>query len=206
MIERSIKTSILFTMISVFGLAFIKSPLALKIAVFLPYLMIPIQFFEIFKHESKSGWDQFLFMLPVSKNQIIQSKYITFLLLLLVSLLISLFSLFLVNNFIYPVPTNIFFNFALRGLGIISCMAALIFPVTYLFGTQKSDSIILSSLGFSFGIFLSLSIIIEIILNEHNRADEIFSLAFYLLSTFLLLLSYFITCFIYSKKEYYFDK
>ncbi|WP_033827973.1 ABC-2 transporter permease [Bacillus andreraoultii] len=201
-IQRDIKSSIIFSVACVIFLILTKNVIAFKVAVFLPFLIIPVKSFEVLKYDVKSGWEKFMITLPVTRTQIVQSKYITFLILLILSLLLSLILFFAVDILYYPTFTLVYYNHLLRGMGLIICVAALLYPMTYKLGIEKSDSIILYSLCFSFGVFFFLAMLAKMILAENRNADMIFSIVFFLVSIFLLIISYLVACMIVARKEY----
>ena len=85
-------------------------------------------------------------------------------------------------------------------MGLIICIAALIYPLTYKLGTEKSDSIMMGSVGFSLGMFFVITFILEMIGVE--GFDEKFSSIFFIVSNIFLLISYVVSIKIYKNKEF----
>lgn len=200
--EKSIKSGIIITIAAVILLIFTKNPTALKVAIFLPFALIPVHAFEVLKHDAMSGWNKFEITLPVVRHKIIQSKYVTFLLLFIISILLTFVLFFIAHLFIVPTFTTVFFNFLFRGMGLILCGAALTYPLTYILGTEKSDGITISSIGFAFGMFGLVSILLQMIIGTIEGFDRIFSVSFLLVSIFLLIISYVISINVYKRKEF----
>jgi|SRR5690625_1651953 len=201
-IEKSTKTSMILASVAVIILVMTQHNIAIKAALFLPFLLVPVHAFEVLKYDALSGWNKFEITLPVTRKQIVRSKYSTFLLLFMCSLMMIVFIFFAVDQFIYPVIDQVFFNFLFRGMGIILCLAASTFMLTYKLGTEKSDSIMISSTGFTFGVFFGLSILLEFVLGTIQHIDEVFSVIFFIIASISLLVSYILSIQIYIKKEF----
>src|SRR5690625_4748901 len=201
-IRKSTKTSFILAIAAVIVLVMTQHNIALRIALFLPFLLIPVQAFEVLKQDAMSGWNKFEITLPVTRRQIVGSKYSTFLLLFMCSFMLIMVVFLITDQFMYPVIDQVFLNFLCRGMGIILCLAASTFMLTYKLGTEKSDSIMISSIGFTFSMFFGLSILIEMILGNINYIDEIFSVTFLTLAAISLLISYIFSVQIFQKKDF----
>lgn len=201
-IRKSTKTSSILAIAAVIVLVMTQHNIALRIALFLPFLLIPVQAFEVLKQDAMSGWNKFEITLPVTRSQIVGSKYSTFLLLFMCSFMLIMVVFVITDQFMYSVIDQVFFNFLCRGMGIILCLAASTFMLTYKLGTEKSDSIMISSMGFTFSMFFGLSILIEMILGNINYIDEIFSVTFLTLAAISLLISYIFSVQIFKKKDF----
>ena len=201
-VEKSIKSSTILAIAVVIGLMITKTPMALKVAIFLPFLLVPVHAFEVLKHDAMSGWNKFELTLPLTRKTIITSKYVTFLLLFILSALIVSVPFLIAHVFIFPTMTPLFFNFFLRGMGLILCMATLTYPLTYILGTEKSDTVTISSVGFSLGMFFLLSVLLQMLIGTIEGFDEIFSVTFLSVSILLLVISYFTSNEIYKRKEF----
>lgn len=201
-VEKSIKSSTLLATAIVIGLILAQNPTALRVAIFLPFLLIPVHAFEVLKHDAMSGWSKFEITLPVSRQKIVSSKYMTFLLLFFLSAFIIFAPFLLTHIFIYPTINEIFFNFLLRGAGLILCIAALTYPLTYILGTEKADFITMMGVGFSFGIFFGIYALLQVVMGAVEGFDQIFSMTFISVSILLLLISYVVSSVIYRRKEF----
>lgn len=201
-IRKSARSSILLACAALIILVLTKEPVALRAALFLPFLLIPVQAFEVLKTDALSGWDTFEVTLPVTRRQIVASKYAIFICFVAVSVLLIGTVFFLTHMFYYPVIDATFFNFGLRGFGIVCCLAASTFPLTFKLGTEKSDSIMMISIGFAFALFFGLLLILSMILTNTSHFDEIFSMIFVGVALVCLLVSYIVSIFIYERKEF----
>lgn len=201
-IRRSTFTSILLTIGMVVVLLFTKETFALRAALFVPFLIIPVQAFEVVKQDAMSGWNTFEITLPVRRSQIVGSKYITFLLLFFMSVIITVGAFIFTHWLFYPVIDTLFYNFLLRGMGIILCVAAVTFPFTYKLGTEKSDTVMIIGVGYTCTIFFGLSLIIQPIVGDIARIDEVFSTVFLLIAALSFVASYIASLIIYKRKEF----
>ncbi|WP_414051745.1 ABC-2 transporter permease [Bacillus pumilus] len=201
-IQKGIKTAIFLSILCVIFLLFTKNDVIFKVAVLLPFLIIPVKSFEILKYDVKSGWDKFSFTLPVKRTNLVKAKYITFLILITLSFLLSFGLFFLIDLLLFPTLTFEYYNQLLRGLGLIICVGAMLYPLTYKLGIEKSDSITIYSLGFSFGVFFSLAFVAKLVLEPNRIADMIFSVMFFGLSVFFLIFSYLISRSLVKRKEF----
>ncbi|HLR73791.1 MAG TPA: ABC-2 transporter permease [Virgibacillus sp.] len=201
-IRRSVFVSVLLTIGVVVVLLFTKETFALRGALFVPFLIIPVQAFEVVKQDAMSGWNMFEITLPVKRSQIVGSKYITFLLLFLASLIVTAGSFLITHILFYTVIDPLFYNFLLRGMGIILCVAAMTFPFTYKLGTEKSDTVMMISVGYTCTIFFGLSLIIQPIVGNIARIDEVFSTVFLIIAMVSFVASYIASLIIYKRKEF----
>lgn len=201
-VRKSVLTSILLASAVVIILVLTKETMALRVALFLPFLLIPVPAFEVLKLDALSGWNTFEITLPVTRRQIVGSKYITFIFFFMISLLLVVTVFLLTHMFMYPVIDTVFFNFSLRGMGIILSLAAFTYPLTYKLGTEKSDAIMIASIGSTFAIFFGLSIFLEVLFKDIHNIDEIFSITFFSITVVMFILSYIVSVSIYSKKEF----
>src|SRR5690625_1635721 len=148
-VERSIRFSTFLSIILIVGLLLIQQSFSVRIAAFLPFLLIPVNAFEVLKLDQLSGWNKFEITLPVKRHQIILSKYVIFLLLFLLGAILSILLFYIIKLFISFSFTLLFFNYLLRGMGMVLCLAVIVYPLTFILGTEKSDIIMLCSMGFA---------------------------------------------------------
>lgn len=201
-IRKSARSSIVLACAVLIILVLTKEPIALRAALFLPFLLIPVQAFEVLKMDALSGWNTFEVTLPVTRRQIVASKYAIFICFVAISVLLIGTVFFLTHMFYYPVIDATFLNFGLRGFGIVCCLAASTFPLTFKLGTEKSDSIMMMSTGFTFAMFFGLPLILSMILTDISHFDEVFSITFGGVSLVCLFLSYIASVIIYDRKEF----
>lgn len=200
--EKSVKSSLFLTAVAVVLLLLTKNPMAMKAVAFLPFFLIPVHAFEILKYDAMSGWNKYEIILPVTRKRIVGSKYITFLLLFTFSVLIVSVIVYIFHLFQFPIVYSLLVSYSLRGMGLVLCVAALLYPLTYWLGTEKSDTIMISSASFSFGIFFSTSLMLQMFIGGVEDFDRKFSFIFFILSFILFSISYVISINIYKNKEF----
>jgi ABC-2 type transport system permease protein len=153
-----------------------------------------------YSYDEMSKWDYYARALPVTKSQIVLSKYLLTLLFELVGILFSTL-IYLFKNELNP--ENIV------GLGALSSvvllMVAILLPLIYKFGTQKARIwmvliFLLPTAGMlalnSLGVLPSSSS-----LQISDSFAETFALLMLPVSLLLFTLSYFLSCHIYKNKE-----
>ncbi|SET47821.1 ABC-2 family transporter protein [Oceanobacillus limi] len=201
-VEKSIKSSILLTVVIVTFMILSQHSLALRLAAFIPFALIPVHAFEVLKQDSRSGWNRYELTLPLHRHKILLSKYVIFILLFLLGLFITTVIFLLADAFMTITFTQVYVNYLLRGMGLILCIAALTYPLTYLLGTEKSDFIQICSIGFSLGMFGIVFAMLTWIMGKVDGFDEIFSISFFSVAIIFFIISYAISYIIYRKKDY----
>lgn len=198
-IERSVKGYTLLSIVVMTILLMTNNATALKISLFLPIVWIATTALETLKHDGESGWNKYEIMLPVKRAHIIKSKYFTFLLLVILGVVVTTLTMLVISFLGFFHFTFTSFNYIGRGVAMALCAGALAYPLTYILGTKKSDTVILSSIGFSIGMWLLLGSLFSL---SGQNSDEIFAVIHVVVSVLFFTLSYFICRVIYSRKEF----
>ncbi|WP_413238476.1 ABC-2 transporter permease [Paenibacillus sp. 1P07SE] len=84
-----------------------------------------------------SGWNKFVFTLPLTRNKLVQSHYVLLLLLVAAGVLLAMGLFYGAAWLIGPSATDVFYNFTLRGIEIVLCMATLSCPLTFAWGRRN---------------------------------------------------------------------
>jgi hypothetical protein len=153
-----------------------------------------------FAYDEQTKWNIYALSLPVSKNQIVRSKYLFALIILgLTSVVFVPMMFFLPGGFSEEQVFSIQIIISLALLFI-----ALMIPLIYRFGTQKFRvaflAIFFGSIALAFLVKqLNLFSLSSFQMDEAGLNRAVFFLL--LLSVALLVVSYFISCRIFSKKE-----
>ncbi len=153
-----------------------------------------------FAYDEQTKWNIYALSLPVSKNQIVRSKYLFALIILgLTSVVFVPMMFFLPGGFSEEQVFSIQIIISLALLFI-----ALMIPLIYRFGTQKFRvaflAIFFGSIALAFLVKqLNLFSLSSFQMDEAGLNRAVFFLL--LLSAALLVVSYFISCRIFSKKE-----
>jgi ABC-2 type transport system permease protein len=197
----SIKLSLMIAIVANVILIATKNSTSLQIAIFLSFVLISSNAFEVLKQDSSSGWSKFELILPLARYKIVQSKYLTFLLLLVLSLLVTI-GIFAVTSLFINSSEELILNFIFRGMGFVFCIASIVYPLTYILGGDKSEVIRLISMVFSLGVFGLIYFLQLKVMEKTEGFDRIFSLSFLLVSIIFFVISYVVSIITYKEKEF----
>ena len=156
-----------------------------------------------FSYDDLNKWDSYVLTMPINRNDIVLSKYLTMLIFSFIGVLVSLIVSVTIGYFKNTLILNETLLINALILSISVCFGSLILPLIYKFGTERAR--LLMSLCYlvptlALLVFKSIlenissPISIEIILNT-----LVYSLPF--VAILLFVISYFISSKIYSKKE-----
>ena len=150
-----------------------------------------------------SRWNKFELTLPVKRSGIVNAKYLSFSILILMGLTMALITT-IVTLIIHPetifMETIFAFGF---GFSLSVMTIALSYPIMLKLGTEKNEIIILLSSCASFGIY----ILITYIVSEFNGGtikyseNPVVAVVSVIVSLLLITFSYFISLAMYKRKE-----
>ncbi|WP_131026780.1 ABC-2 transporter permease [Clostridioides difficile] len=156
-----------------------------------------------FSYDDLNKWDSYVLTMPINRNDIVLSKYLTMLIFSFIGVLVSLIVSVTIGYFKNTLILNETLLINALILSISVCFGSLILPLIYKFGTERARLLmILCFLVPTLALLVFKSILenisspisIEIILNT-----LVYSLPF--VAILLFVISYFISSTIYSKKE-----
>ncbi|HIH2831766.1 TPA: ABC-2 transporter permease [Clostridioides difficile] len=156
-----------------------------------------------FSYDDLNKWDSYVLTMPINRNDIVLSKYLTMLIFSFIGVLVSLIVSVTIGYFKNTLILNETLLINALILSISVCFSSLILPLIYKFGTERARLLmILCFLVPTLALLVFKSILenisspisIEIILNT-----LVYSLPF--VAILLFVISYFISSKIYSKKE-----
>ncbi|WP_131043939.1 ABC-2 transporter permease [Clostridioides difficile] len=156
-----------------------------------------------FSYDDLNKWDSYVLTMPINRNDIVLSKYLTMLIFSFIGVLVSLIVSVTIGYFKNTLILNETLLINALILSISVCFGSLILPLIYKFGTERARLLmILCFLVPTLALLVFKSILenisspisIEIILNT-----LVYSLPF--IAILLFVISYFISSKIYSKKE-----
>ncbi|HGM3525922.1 TPA: ABC-2 transporter permease [Clostridioides difficile] len=156
-----------------------------------------------FSYDDLNKWDSYVLTMPINRNDIVLSKYLTMLIFGFIGVLVSLIVSVTIGYFKNTLILNETLLINALILSISVCFGSLILPLIYKFGTERARLLmILCFLVPTLALLVFKSILenisspisIEIILNT-----LVYSLPF--VAILLFVISYFISSKIYSKKE-----
>ena len=156
-----------------------------------------------FSYDDLNKWDSYVLTMPINRNDIVLSKYLTMLIFSFIGVLVSLIVSVTIGYFKNTLILNETLLINALILSISVCFGSLILPLIYKFGTERARLLmILCFLVPTLALLVFKSILenisspisIEILLNT-----LVYSLPF--VAILLFVISYFISSKIYSKKE-----
>lgn len=156
-----------------------------------------------FSYDDLNKWDSYVLTMPIKRNDIVLSKYLTMLIFSFIGVLVSLIVSVIIGYFKNTLVLSETLLINTLILSVSVCFGSLILPLVYKFGTERARLLmILCFLVPTLTLLVFKSILenisspisIEIIFNTLA-----YSLPF--IATFLFVVSYFISSKIYSKKE-----
>jgi len=172
-------------------------------------VLISFNAMSSFRKEESSRWKSYIITTPVKRKDVVKCRYIAHLAWVIVGILISFAFIGLTvlihgNRFFYNPMREPFMVLAIA-LGIPILMGSIFYPLTYLLGTDKSEVIMIISLGSSIGITVGTIWVLDFIFgfSTLNTIEFLIGLSFYmLLATMLYIISYHVSVRINNKNEY----
>lgn len=169
----------------------------------LPFMAVMISI-STFSYDSFNKWDTYAVTLPNGRKNVVRAKYISTLVFVIMSFIISIILLFIMNK----CGINIDLNSSI--LELIGCLFAIflimiiMFPIMYKFGVEKGRIILFI---ISFGVIglaglFSKIIHINIPSNMIDFFKNYYKVLMPIITCLLILISYKISERFYSKKEF----
>lgn len=173
------------------------------IAALLIILLMAMPSLEVIKTESKSGYDKYVLTLPVSRSNIVQSHYIFYFSVVIFGALLS-YCIIYVYDLVSDTPTYSLFNIVSMGTFVVLIAGAIVYPLLYIFGPDKSDAIVLGGGIVGFFARFGFGFLVEQLPMSRLNIDTSLSIpvVFIMFGIFIYILSYFIAVFIYHNKEF----
>ncbi|MEK8196985.1 MULTISPECIES: ABC-2 transporter permease [unclassified Lysinibacillus] len=129
-----------------------QSSMLLAVIVFI----VTIQAITALTYDEQSSWDKYANTLPISKGDIVLSKYILSVLLMIIGLIIALPIIFLINYFTdQGITTDFFLTFNMI-VTLALCLLAVLLPIYIKFGSIKGKMVLIALCfipGFLLGMF-----------------------------------------------------
>ncbi|TCP70275.1 ABC-2 transporter permease [Baia soyae] len=206
---KSIKGSVVLSFVITTILLLLPYKQTLRLATFLPFIIMVSPILEGLKLEAMSGWNKLLITLPLKRSRVIQSYYLFFSILLCLGFCVAILSFMLADFFAKDVLTHSALTSVLKGIGVTLIMGGAIFPLTYYLGVEKAEKIMTTSTITSLGILFFSGWLYEetvgsAIMNTFPRVhpDLPFSILFLGISLVMFIVSYVVCIRIYEQKEF----
>lgn len=175
----------------------------LELFVYIAITALSINGISSLRKDANVKWNKLELTLPVKRSDIIKSKYLSYLFWLLVGIVIAIIFTVLA----VAIHGNVFFAYGFRdvsslfvlGICIALLAGALFFPLAYLLGIDKSETLLIISVigGVGLAVFLIWMI------NQNGTLDYYPRLGIFTLAVLLMFrISYQITKSIYRRVEF----
>lgn len=170
-------------------------------------LFVVMPALEVIKYESKSGYDKYVLTLPVSRTNIVQSHYVFYLLVVVIGAVIS-YGVFFVYSLGSDDRIDGILNIVSFGTFIVLFAGAIVYPLLYMIGPEKSDAIVIGgAMGGLFATF-GLQSVVGYVAEQlspsflHINPSLYVPIIYLMIGVMLYLISFFIAAAIYHKKEF----
>lgn len=151
--------------------------------------------------DGASKWNKFELTMPISRNDVIKARYISFVLYILIGTFMALLSVLL----LYVTVGDL--NLERVGYGLIfggsfaMSIPTFMTPLVLIFGSDKNEILLMVSIVINFVLFFGSSIVLTPFLTDFSNADLVFRLGYFIFSILLYFLSYLFSLCLYKKKE-----
>ena len=175
-----------------------------NIIVIVPVFVSMMVFITTFSYDEYNKWDAYAITLPISRNDIVKSKYITSVILWLIALLVTVVIVGIMGFFEQNINYFELFGMILGCVFSIVLLESIMFPLIFKFGVEKGR------IGVFVGVFVIAALLgfvfTGIDLDNATGFVDFFNKYYYLLlplvSIVVLIISYFVSKRIYLKKEF----
>ena len=173
-----------------------------------PFYMIMI-LITTFNYDEFNKWDSYCNSLPLSRKEIVKSKYILFNTTSLIVLIVGILSSFIIPNFIENTTFESLFA-SIIGVAFGICLViSLLIPFYYKFGSSKGRIMLflcIVILALLIGMITSLDIfnnkeIMNLLNSLNNLSIGMITLLLIIVTIIIMTISYYISVRIYKNKE-----
>ena len=173
-----------------------------------PFYMIMI-LITTFNYDEFNKWDSYCNSLPLSRKEIVKSKYILFNATSLIALILGILASFIIPSFIENTTFESLFA-SIIGVAFGICLViSLLIPFYYKFGSSKGRIMLflcIVLLALLIGAITSLDIfnnkeLMNIINSLNNLSLGMFTLLLIIVTVIIMTISYYISVRIYNNKE-----
>ena len=173
-----------------------------------PFYMIMI-LITTFNYDEFNKWDSYCNSLPLSRKEIVKSKYILFNATSLIVLIVGILSSFIIPNFIENTTFESLFA-SIIGVAFGICLViSLLIPFYYKFGSSKGRIMLflcIVILALLIGMITSLDIfnnkeIMNLLNSLNNLSIGMITLLLIIVTIIIMTISYYISVRIYKNKE-----
>ncbi|QQK81295.1 ABC-2 transporter permease [Salicibibacter cibi] len=204
-VSASLRNYVLLSVVIVAILLFSRNELMQGFAQMLITIFMVTPALEVLKHESKSGWNKFVLTLPIKRGDVVQSHFLFFALAMISGLLVTVALFALADLILGDILTSTNMLGILNGAGIALLLGIVAYPLTYKWGAEKADTVLMLGIIVAVGLFLlSNWLYIEFIEDAFQGINHelLFTSGFCVITFMLYIISYGITLQVYKRKEF----
>ncbi|OMF63961.1 ABC-2 transporter permease [Paenibacillus sp. FSL R5-0766] len=200
------RSSFLYTglaiLLSVIILTFADASMHRLVAL-LNILLMVMSALDVIKFEGKSGYDKYVLTLPVSRSTIVQSHYLFYFLVVIYGVILS-YSIFYIYDLVSGTPINEMSDSIFFGIFAVLLTGAINFPLYYIFGPEKSDSITLGSVGGAILITIVSQSLVGYVASffNPNNPDLLAPIIYLIFGVIVYIVSLWSAILIYRRKEF----
>lgn len=175
----------------------------MNISFFLPFMGLMISISTI-NYDDYNNWHAYATTLPQGKINVVKSKYITTIGIILLLTVISILLNYIISSFKGIIKIDDYLSMIMGILLGVIFMMSIIFPVLFKYGSEKGRIVmIIIGLGIvGIGLLFSKIFSIEIPNNLISFLDLFFPIIFSVISVIMVSISYYISKRIYLTKEF----
>lgn len=151
--------------------------------------------------DGASKWNKFELTMPISRNDVIKARYISFLLYVLIGIFMAILSVLLFYVVTGTVNLERMGYVFVFGIAFAMSIPTFMTPLVLIFGTDKNEALMMVSIVISLGLFFGSSAILTPFLSNFSNANLVFRLGYFIFSILLYFLSYLFSLCLYKRKE-----
>lgn len=169
----------------------------------LPFMAVMISI-STFSYDNYNKWDAYAITLPNGRKNVVRAKYISTLVFVIISFIISIISLFIMNKCGVKLSLKTTIEELTGCLVAVFLIMSIMFPIMYKFGVEKGRiALFVISFGITgIALLISKNIDINIPISIVNFFKDYYKILVPTIVFLLILISYIISEKVYSKKEF----
>ncbi|MBP3921140.1 MAG: ABC-2 transporter permease [Bacilli bacterium] len=169
----------------------------------LPFMAVMISI-STFSYDNYNKWDAYAVTLPNGRKNIVRAKYISTLIFVIISFIISIISLFIINKCGMNIDLNSSLNDLSGCLVLVFLIMSIMFPIMYKFDVEKGRiALFILTFGITgISVLIMNNVNIAIPDNIIDFFKNYYKILIPIITCLLIFISYKISERFYSKKEF----
>lgn len=156
-------------------------------------------------YDAMAGWDKFVMTMPVSRKDVVLSKYMSCVIYAVSAIVVSVVFSLIINS-IYPMEDSspmLMLTLAVTLLCLMFIIYSILLPMIFKLGVEKTRILMIAVIMIPVFVILGTDeYMSESMLDFIEKNSTIFEVAGIVLSILIYFISYFISVGIFSKKEF----